>query len=148
MVYVAFHRIRECIHPQPDEADRLQTAELKDHFEDETNSNEYQRLEMELPEAEGPELLFGSNNYASKQDIIASVPARPIVDRLVSRYFNAMDMVPGKSFVWSCDGRILGRLTQTLVVIHGPTFLKEVSFLSMGSIFVSVPGILQKSDFR
>ena len=72
---------------------------------------------MELPEAKGPELSFGSNNYASKQDILASIPARPIVDGFVSRYFNAMDMVPGKSFVWSCDGRILRRLTQTLVVI-------------------------------
>lgn len=103
---------------------------------------------MELPEVEGPELLFGSNNYASKQDILASVPARPIVDRLVNEYFKGMDMVPGKSFVWSCDGRILRRLTQALVVIHVPTFLKEVSFLSMHSIFVTMPGILRKSNSR
>lgn len=80
MVYVAFHRTSEYIHLQPDKANRLQIAELKDYFEDENNSIEYQRLDIELPEVEGPEVLFGSTNYASKQDILASVPARPIVD--------------------------------------------------------------------
>lgn len=81
-------------------------AELRNLFEDDEGSS-FPDLELEMrqPPTEKPALLFLSHKYASKHDILSSVPSRPIVDRLVSGYFSAMDMAP--------------------VVVHGPTFLKE-----------------------
>ena len=81
-------------------------AELRNHFEDDQGSR-FPNLELEMRQSptEKPALLFLSHKYASKHEILSSVPSRPVVDRLVSGYFSAMDMAP--------------------VVIHGPTFLKE-----------------------
>ncbi|MCJ1268380.1 hypothetical protein MMC22_008268 [Lobaria immixta] len=80
-------------------------AELKDHFEDADIRHDDHAFATEQPEVEGPQLLFGSNKYATKHEIVTSLPSRRIVDRLISVYFNTMDMAP--------------------VVIHSPTFLKE-----------------------
>ncbi|KAF4996034.1 hypothetical protein FDECE_12602 [Fusarium decemcellulare] len=41
-----------------------------------------------------PSLLFGYQCNLSKEDLIATLPARPIVDRWVSEYFNDLDMMP------------------------------------------------------
>lgn len=64
-------------------------SDLKDHFEKEDDSPQ--------PEYASPKLLYGSLNHASKSEILSSIPPRPVVDRLVSRYFNALDMAPGRS---------------------------------------------------
>ena len=84
-------------------------AELKDHFEDEDDDDDFDladpRMETgRLPPTERPILLFGSNRDATKLDILSSLPLRPVVDRLISGYFSAMDVAP---------------------VIHGPSFLRE-----------------------
>ncbi|KAK7752851.1 hypothetical protein SLS62_005193 [Diatrype stigma] len=42
----------------------------------------------------GPQLLYGGSPKTSKEEIIASIPPRTDVDRLVSRYFNALDVTP------------------------------------------------------
>ncbi len=52
-------------------------------------------METAQPGTEGPELLFGCNKNTTKEDILASIPPRPVVDTLVARDFNAMDMAPG-----------------------------------------------------
>jgi hypothetical protein len=44
-----------------------------------------------------PMLLYGCRVQPSFSSILKAVPARPIVDRLVSRYFNDLDMATGKS---------------------------------------------------
>ncbi|KAF4625058.1 hypothetical protein G7Y89_g13112 [Cudoniella acicularis] len=80
-------------------------AELKDHFEDDVSETKEPVSEPAGFPTEEPELLFGLKNYATKQEILAAIPARPVVDRLISKYFNAMDMSP--------------------VVIHSPSFLKQ-----------------------
>lgn len=73
-------------------------AELKDHFE-----REDERLlvrcssEPPKPYLAGPQLLYGCPRYATKEEILAAIPPRPVVDRLISRYFNALDMAPGQS---------------------------------------------------
>lgn len=43
-----------------------------------------------------PRLLYGYRVQASFSSILQAVPPRPVVDRLVSRYFNDMDMATGK----------------------------------------------------
>ena len=83
-------------------------TELKDHFEDDADDHGLTDPHMEigqLPPTERPILLFGSNKNASKLEILSGIPSRPIVDRLISGYFSAMDMAP--------------------VVVHGPSFLEE-----------------------
>ena len=74
-------------------------SELKDHFEREEEVQQAGRRlsEQSYPDWTGPQLLYGCLNFASKEEILASVPARPVVDRLVSRYFNSFEMSPGKS---------------------------------------------------
>ena len=133
----------ECIQLQPDEADRLWIAELKDHYEDEDNPLDNQGLETGPSELEGPELLFGCN--ASKHTVLVYIPGRPVVDRLVSRVFNVVDIAPGGSFVRSCCV-VLGELTRALFVIHSPTFLKEVNLPPIRSVFDNGTGIFHQSD--
>lgn len=38
---------------------------------------------------EGPSLLLGICTPSETTDILSSIPPRPVVDRLVSRYFNS-----------------------------------------------------------
>lgn len=46
-----------------------------------------------------PRLLYGCRVQASLSSILQAVPPRPVVDRLVSRYFNDLDMATGKHSV-------------------------------------------------
>ncbi|MCJ1338126.1 hypothetical protein MMC09_003411 [Bachmanniomyces sp. S44760] len=55
--------------------------------------------------SQGSSFLFGSTVQLSKGDILASIPDRAVVDRLVSRYFNSKD--------------------PAVQAIHMPKFLKE-----------------------
>ncbi|KAG9239362.1 hypothetical protein BJ875DRAFT_188438 [Amylocarpus encephaloides] len=80
-------------------------SELKDYFEEETSPVEETASETPDLSVGDPQLLFGLNSRATKQEIIASLPPRPQVDRLVSSYFESMDMAP--------------------VIVHVRTFLKE-----------------------
>lgn len=50
-----------------------------------------------------PRLLYGCRVQASFSSILQAVPPRPVVDRLVSRYFNDLDMATGKP--QSCPSR-------------------------------------------
>lgn len=65
-------------------------AELKDHYEEEEEA----RLLTPSDYSSGPRLLY-EPVQATRAEILASIPARPIVDRMVARYFNAQGVVPG-----------------------------------------------------
>ncbi|KAI1173666.1 fungal-specific transcription factor domain-containing protein [Nemania sp. FL0916] len=80
-------------------------SELKDHLEAEAGPQRFQGDSDLLYPFSGPQLLYGCPGYASKAEILASVPPRPVVDRLISRYFSSFDMSP--------------------VVLHTTQFLKE-----------------------
>ncbi|KAF5247334.1 hypothetical protein FANTH_6425 [Fusarium anthophilum] len=71
-------------------------AELKDHFdsEEEVAHPDIQGIESPPAEMTGPQLLYGCPKPTSKDEILASIPTRPVVDRLVSRYFNSFEMSP------------------------------------------------------
>ncbi|KAK9366239.1 fungal-specific transcription factor domain-containing protein [Lipomyces kononenkoae] len=77
-------------------------AELKESFESdselgENNSNGEDR--------DSPDLIFGSCKRVDKHQILAAIPPKSIVDRLMAEYFNGMYIAP--------------------VIIHKQTFLKE-----------------------
>ncbi|KAH6874083.1 fungal-specific transcription factor domain-containing protein [Thelonectria olida] len=81
-------------------------AELKDHFDNEEAMHpDHQAGETPCPDATGPQLLYGCPKLATREEILASLPARSVVDRLVSRYFNSFEMSPA--------------------VLHSVQFLKE-----------------------
>ncbi|KAL5090688.1 hypothetical protein Trisim1_003997 [Trichoderma cf. simile WF8] len=53
----------------------------------------------------GPTLFFGLSPLMNRSDLLASLPSRPVVDRLVSRYFNTKEPI--------------------LMILHTPTFYRE-----------------------
>lgn len=57
----------------------------------------------------GPRLLY-EPVQATRADILASIPARPVVDRMVARYFNAQN-------------------SAALPIIHSGHFLREVQYI-------------------
>lgn len=70
-------------------------AELKDLFEEEephVTRNAHNPL---FNDATGPQLLCGSPQYASKEEILAAVPERSVADRLLSSFFNTFEMHSG-----------------------------------------------------
>jgi hypothetical protein len=73
-------------------------AELKDHFEKDDELQPDAQVPDEPPGTHwtGPQLLYGYSKLPTKNEIIASIPPRSTVDRLVSRYFNSFEMSPGK----------------------------------------------------
>lgn len=68
-------------------------------------------------------MALGNITPASRADLLAALPERSVVDRLVSRYFNsndpAMSRVPTVFITESI-------LILYIVIIHKPTFQKEV----------------------
>ncbi|KAH8805983.1 fungal-specific transcription factor domain-containing protein [Xylogone sp. PMI_703] len=79
--------------------------EVKQDFQDDSMTLEVEASEGELPELPGPFLLLGAANSISKEELLESLPPRPVVDALVSRYFNSKD--------------------HSLFIIHTPSFQKE-----------------------
>ncbi|MCJ1391744.1 hypothetical protein MMC18_004609 [Xylographa bjoerkii] len=73
-------------------------AELRGHFEheDETyaHSPDPVQLQTNVP---SPQLLYGCPSQVTLDSILESIPPRSVVDRLVSRYFNDLDMATGKA---------------------------------------------------
>jgi hypothetical protein len=48
----------------------------------------------EVPD--GPDVLFGSYQTATKEDLIACIPLRHVADRLVAEYFRNKAIAPSK----------------------------------------------------
>ena len=75
-------------------------AELRDHFEREDEAHaqcmDPSRLQATIPPR--PQLLYDCSANGTLTSIIDSLPPRPVVDRLVSRYFNDLDVATGMVF--------------------------------------------------
>lgn len=76
-------------------------ADLKDHLghidqdgEDSGALNISGGFDQLTHQIGGPHLLSGCP-FATKEGILASMPPRIVVDRLISKYFNSFDMSPG-----------------------------------------------------
>ncbi|KAI1756789.1 fungal-specific transcription factor domain protein [Xylaria castorea] len=71
-------------------------ADLRNHLahEEETYPRDSDPLQppASFPK---PQLLYRHPIYETHASIIKSLPSRPVVDRLVSRYFNVLDIAPG-----------------------------------------------------
>ena len=80
-------------------------SELKDSLEEDHHIKEVGSGRMEMPIPDGPDLLLGGCKHTTKQDVLAAIPPRAIVDRLVSKCFSSVDIAP--------------------VILHSPTFLDE-----------------------
>ncbi|PTU24595.1 hypothetical protein P175DRAFT_0426375 [Aspergillus ochraceoroseus IBT 24754] len=81
-------------------------AELKDYFDDETTTANtgHRNIESNV-RARAPALIVGDMQQLGREEILATVPPKTEVDRLVTRYF-AFNNISSLS-------------------IHGPTFLEE-----------------------
>ncbi|KAF4633044.1 hypothetical protein G7Y89_g5083 [Cudoniella acicularis] len=71
-------------------------AELRTHFaqEDATHSRSSDPVQPQASFPK-PQLLYYSPMLETLASILESIPPRPVVDRLVSRYFNVLDIAPG-----------------------------------------------------
>ncbi|CAG8910049.1 unnamed protein product [Penicillium egyptiacum] len=81
-------------------------AELKDYFEQEERERAQPFFDPTSSASfAGPQLLLGCPHYTTREQLLASLPGKPEVDRLVSFYFNSFDMSPA--------------------ILHSVEFLKE-----------------------
>lgn len=82
-------------------------AELKDEvaIQNASEGNVRQAVPSDVSPPRGAVLLYGFNENITQEEVLAAIPARAAADRLVSRFFNVMEMFP--------------------VLVHGPTFLDE-----------------------
>lgn len=75
-------------------------AQLRDHFAHEDQINAHVSDPLQLQEANSatlrPQLLYGCSVHVTLASILQAIPPRSVVDRLVSRYFNDLDMATGK----------------------------------------------------
>ena len=74
-------------------------AELKDHINDEQNVDEEanpQPSDYGSSDWTRPQLIYGCTKLRTKEEILATIPTRPAVDRLVSTYFNSWEIPPGE----------------------------------------------------
>lgn len=81
-------------------------SELKDHYEQEEEARMLTVTDHAPSNNPGPRLLY-EPTQSSRADILASIPARPAVDRLVAKYFNTPSYSP-------------------LPIIHSGRFLRQV----------------------
>ncbi|KAI0181731.1 hypothetical protein GGR52DRAFT_53381 [Hypoxylon sp. FL1284] len=74
-------------------------SELKDCFPETTEPALHSRLTPAVVPDYGPspQLLYGRFTQLSKGEILSAIPSRPVVDRLVSKFFNTMDLAPAIS---------------------------------------------------
>lgn len=80
-------------------------SELRDHYEEQEEARLLATNDHLFLHSPGPRLLY-EPVQTTKADLLASVPARPVVDRMVARYFNTQGVVPS--------------------ILHSGRFLQEV----------------------
>lgn len=51
-------------------------------------------LATDLDIPNGPLLLYGANRQATREEILAAIPPRPVADRLLSDHFNSLEIIP------------------------------------------------------
>ncbi|KAF7156906.1 hypothetical protein CNMCM5623_000751 [Aspergillus felis] len=91
--------------------------DVKGYFEQETDEeSEEEIIDDDFFDSSSPALLLGLNKPASKEELLADIPPRPVADRLVSQFLHCKDPL--------------------LVVLHFPTFQKEgVSLQWLGALY-------------
>ncbi|KAI1743174.1 fungal-specific transcription factor domain protein [Xylaria scruposa] len=71
-------------------------ADLRNHLAQEEETYPRDSDPLQLPTSSPkPQLLYRHPVYETKSSIIKSLPPRPVVDRLVSRYLNVLYIAPG-----------------------------------------------------
>lgn len=72
-------------------------SELKDYLQDAPEPNMQFSLPPQIVPDYGsfPLLLYGGFAQTTKGEILSAIPPRPIADRLVSQFFNTVDLAPG-----------------------------------------------------
>ncbi|KAJ4324418.1 hypothetical protein N0V94_001316 [Neodidymelliopsis sp. IMI 364377] len=78
-------------------------SELREHL-DEMPTTAHSRYDNST-DVPGPDILFGRQRHASKQELLAALPPRTEADQLISTFFASMDTLPN--------------------LVHKPTFMKE-----------------------
>ncbi|SCV30407.1 uncharacterized protein FFB14_03032 [Fusarium fujikuroi] len=68
-------------------------SELRDHYEEEEEARMLATNDQGLLQNPGPRLLY-EPVHTTKADLLTSIPPRPVVDRMVARYFNTQGVVP------------------------------------------------------
>ncbi|RYP92819.1 hypothetical protein DL770_001099 [Monosporascus sp. CRB-9-2] len=71
-------------------------AELRQHFAEEDEA--YARIPDPIQSQASlarPQLFYISSTHISHAEVLHAIPPRPVVDRLVSRYFNVVDLATG-----------------------------------------------------
>ncbi|TXC01107.1 hypothetical protein FocTR4_00009280, partial [Fusarium oxysporum f. sp. cubense] len=68
-------------------------SELRDHYEEQEEARLLATNDHLFLHSPGPMLLY-EPVQTTKADLLASIPARPVVDRMVARYFNTQGVVP------------------------------------------------------
>ena len=66
---------------------------MKDYLEEKEDSLDDHSAAVETSRSSGPSFIFGATRPLSKDELLASVPPKAVVDRLVSCYFNSNDAV-------------------------------------------------------
>jgi hypothetical protein len=75
----------------------LQISELKDFFQNNSDQDGPPGPPSTTLEPDESEIIFGHCKYITKQEILATVPPRPIVDRLIAGFLNFDSMASGWS---------------------------------------------------
>jgi len=69
-----------------------QISELREHLDQvPVSPDPDDEVVNEVP---GPELLFGRNAHATREELLASLPPRPEADRLIDTFFISMESHP------------------------------------------------------
>jgi hypothetical protein len=82
----------------------------------------------------GSHLFYGPSCHATREEILAAVPSRPVVDRLMTLHFDSYLITPCKFTQTSF--RPSEALTVCLVLIHRKEFLREVGSFYRGRLQV------------
>lgn len=72
----------------------FQISELKEHLDQIPTSAHAQDKNVE--DIAGPDLLFGRQRHATKQELLAALPLRQEADQLLAAYFVSMNTAPSK----------------------------------------------------
>ena len=96
-----------------------QISELREHLDQvPVSPDPDDEVVNEVP---GPELLFGRNAHATREELLAALPPRSEADRLIDTFFISMESHPSM-FTTSIEECPL----MSAALIHKPTFLKQV----------------------
>ncbi|PLB45462.1 hypothetical protein P170DRAFT_512152 [Aspergillus steynii IBT 23096] len=64
---------------------------VKEYLEESDDVSDEEDEEEDSSDVATPTLLFGLSKPASKEDLLADIPPRPVTDRLISQFFNSSE---------------------------------------------------------